>query len=113
MKKSEIKFIVELDEKNIPEKILWEATDGPSDRLQETNAIAISLWDHVQINTMRIDLWTKEMPVLEMKRFMIETLGGMSETLLGATGDKVMSDEMKALCKKLTEHVEKLHADGN
>jgi gliding motility-associated protein GldC len=105
MKKSEIKIIVELDDKHIPEKILWEATDGPSDRLQATDAISIAIWDHVQLNTMRMDLWTKEMPTLEMKRFFIETLGGMADSIVNATGDEKMAQIMRACCQDLVVHV--------
>lgn len=107
MKKSEIKIIVELDDKHVPEKILWEATDGPSDRLQATDAICVAIWDHVQLNTMRMDLWTKEMPVLEMKRFFIETIGGMADTLQNATGDDAMAKMIRACCTDLVEHVRK------
>lgn len=108
MKKSEIKFIIELDDKNIPEKILWEATDGPSDRLQSTDAISVAIWDHVQLNTMRMDLWTKEMPTLEMKRFYIETLGGMADSIENATGDAKMAEYMRACCRDLVAHVKEM-----
>jgi len=107
MKKSEIKFIIELDDKHVPEKILWEATDGPSDRLQATDAISIAIWDHVQLNTMRMDLWTKEMPVLEMKRFYIEAIGGMADTIQNATGDDKMAKLIRSCCTELVEHVRK------
>ena len=87
MKNSEIKFSVTLDDKNIPESIVWEATDGPSDKPLPTDAIALSLWDHSQMNTMQINIWTKEMPVEEMKRFAIEGIGGMADSIENATGD--------------------------
>jgi gliding motility-associated protein GldC len=106
MKKSEIKFTVELDDQKIPDKILWEATDNPHGRPEETKAIAISVWDNDQKNTMRIDLWGKDMRVDEMKVFFIETIAGISETLLTSTGDQVMADDIKQLVKKLVKHVE-------
>ncbi|WMJ75052.1 gliding motility protein GldC [Cytophagaceae bacterium ABcell3] len=106
MKKSEIKFEIDLDEKNIPEKIYWDATDSPSGKLTETKALSVSLWDPKQKNTMRIDLWAKDMTVDEMKQFCIETLGGMADTIKNSTGDEVMSDEIKSLCTKLVKHVQ-------
>ncbi len=90
MKTSEINFRVELDNNNIPEKIWWDATEKPDPGLSETKAISISLWDHVQKNTMRIDLWSKEMPVEEMKRFYIDCLGGLAQSILSSTGDEQM-----------------------
>jgi gliding motility-associated protein GldC len=48
MKKSTIHFTVELDENNVPERILWDATDKPEPGVSETKAISVSLWDHTQ-----------------------------------------------------------------
>lgn len=107
MKKSEIKFTIELDEQNIPEKIFWEATDNPNGKMEETKAISISLWDNDQMNTMRIDLWSKDMRVDDMKMFFVETLAGLSETVRNSTGDEKMSSEMKDLVKKLIKLLEK------
>ena len=81
MKKSEIKFIVTLDKENIPEKIEWMAEDSLSDSLSETKSISLSLWDEKKNNTLRIDLWTKEMKTDEMKRFYIDCLGGLSQSI--------------------------------
>ncbi|HSY61576.1 MAG TPA: gliding motility protein GldC [Cytophaga sp.] len=105
MKNSEIKFSVTLDDHNIPEAIVWEATDGLSDKPLPTDAIALSLWDHSQMNTMQINIWTKEMPVEEMKRFAIEGIGGMADSIENATGDIKMAEMIRELCKKLVVHV--------
>jgi gliding motility-associated protein GldC len=106
MRKSTIEFTIELDEQNIPEKILWDATDKPEEGLTESKAISIALWDQAQKNTMRIDLWTKEMPVDEMKRFYIDCIGGLAQSALTATGDEYMAGEMNTLCEKLVKHVQ-------
>ncbi|MCB0489304.1 MAG: gliding motility protein GldC [Cyclobacteriaceae bacterium] len=104
MKQSIIQFKIDLDEKNIPEKIIWDASDKPEE-LSETKSISLSLWDHVQKNTLRIDLWTKDMPVDEMKRFYIDCLGGIAQSALTATGDEKMASEINNLCEKLAKHV--------
>ncbi len=105
MKKSTINFTVELDQNNVPEKILWDATDKPDPGLSETKSISLALWDNRQMNTLRIDLWTKDMPVEEMKRFHIDCLGGLAQSVLTATGDEFMSKEINALCERLVRHV--------
>tara|TARA_B100000959_G_C14967233_1_gene618269 strand:+ start:373 stop:714 length:342 start_codon:yes stop_codon:yes gene_type:complete len=105
MKKSEIKFIVSLDDKNIPEKIEWNAEDSMSGGLSETKSISLSLWDEKKNNTLRIDLWTKEMKTDEMKRFYIDCIGGLSQSILSSTGDEYMSKETNKLCDKLIEHI--------
>jgi gliding motility-associated protein GldC len=101
MKKSTINFTIELDANNVPERITWEATDKPDDAPSETKSISLSLWDSEQKNTMRIDLWTKDMPVDEMKRFHIECIGGMAQSILRSTGDEQMSQEIQQLCERL------------
>ena len=106
MKESEIKFDIQLDDQNVPEKIQWNATDKPTDGPTDSNAILISLWDQDAKNTLRIDLWTKDMTVDEMKRFYVDSIGGMAESIKNATGDDFMSDEMHALCRKLVKHIQ-------
>ena len=105
MKKSEIKFIVSLDEKNIPEKIEWVAEDSLSQDLKESKSISLSLWDDKKKNTLRIDLWTKEMTTDDMKKFYIDCLGGLSQSILNSTGDEFMSKETNNLYEKLIEHI--------
>ena len=105
MKKSTINFTVELDKDNIPDKIFWDATDKPDPDLSETKSICIALWDHVQRNTLRIDLWAKDMPVDDMKRFYIDCIGGLAQSILNATGDEVMANETHALCERLVNHL--------
>lgn len=105
MKNSSIQFNISLDENNVPEKIEWSADDKPDGGLEQTKAVSMSVWDHDQKNTLRIDLWTKDMPVDEMKRFYIESIGGMAQSVLRATGDEFMANEMNALCDKLVEYV--------
>ena len=72
MKESEIKFKVFLDDENIPEKLEWDADEKEKRGYSETKSISVSLWDSEQKNTLRIDLWTKDMPLDEMKRFYID-----------------------------------------
>ena len=107
MKKSEINFHIELDENNVPEKIHWDATDKLESGFSDSKSISIALWDHAQKNTLRIDLWTKDMPVNEMKRFYIDCLGGLAQSILTSTNDELMSTEINKLCEKLAVHVQK------
>jgi len=105
MKNSEIHFEVKLDENSIPEDIIWSATDKPGEA-DHTNSVSISVWDDLEKNTMRLDLWTKEMPIHEMKKFYIDSLGGMAQSLLNATGDEKMAAKMNELCDLLGKQLE-------
>lgn len=93
MKKSEIKFNVTLDDKNLPQNIEWSATEG--DVSKSSRAIMLSVWDTEANNSLRIDLWTQEMMVDEMKMFFYQTLLSMADTLERATGEKEASKEMR------------------
>ncbi|MFT4737980.1 MAG: gliding motility-associated protein GldC [Cyclobacteriaceae bacterium] len=105
MKESEIKLKVQLDDNDIPEKILWDADENDGKGFSESKSVSLSLWDHENKNTLRIDLWSKDMPTDEMKRFYVDCLGGISQTLLNSTGDEYMSAEINKLCDKLVEHL--------
>ncbi len=112
MKKSEINFSIDLDKDNIPEKIRWKASDSEQKDNLDTNAISVALWDNNQKNTMRIDLWTKDMPIDEMKRFHVDCIGGLAQTILNSTGDEFMANEMNSLCDKLVKHLKNELKEG-
>ena len=105
MRKTTINFSIELDDNNVPNKIEWDASDKPDASPSATKSISVSLWDHEQKNTLRIDLWTNDMPVEEMKRFYIDCIGGLSQSILSSTGDEFMASETNALCEKLVKHL--------
>ncbi|PZO30710.1 MAG: gliding motility protein GldC [Flavobacteriaceae bacterium] len=103
--KSEIKFNVELDENRVPEKLTWSAQDGGIDN-EEAKALLLSIWDSNAHETLRIDLWTKDMPVDEMKKFFHQTLVAMSDTFQRATDDEKMADTMRDFCDYFAEKME-------
>ena len=102
---SKIELTVELDENRIPEKLNWTAQDGGVDN-EEAKAMMLSVWDAKAQETLRIDLWTKEMPVDEMKVFFHQTLVAMSNTFNRATQDEKMTATMKDFCDYFAEKLE-------
>ena len=106
MKKAEIKFTVELDENNVPENIMWESTDSQNKEALPVKSIMLALWDHNYKNTLRIDLWTKDMPVDEMKRFFYETLQTMGDSFLRATGEKNIVEDLRDYCAHFADKME-------
>jgi len=103
MKKAEIKITVELDENNVPENITWESTDAENKEQLPVKSMMLALWDHQYQNTLRIDLWTKDMPVDEMKRFFFETLQTMGDSFLRATGEKNIVEDLRDYCAHFAE----------
>lgn len=102
-KKSEIHFTVSLDENHVPEKIEWTASDTGEEGIKNAKAMIISLWDAKENNTLRIDLWTKEMMLDEMKHFFYQSIITMSDTYERATNDKEVATEMREFGKKIGE----------
>lgn len=102
---SKIKFNVGLDENKIPETIFWTAEDGGIEN-SESKAIMISVWDNKQKDTLRMDLWTKDMPVDDMKQFFHQTLVSMTDSFERATDDQKMSATMKDFCDYFAEKLE-------
>jgi len=101
MKKSEIKFTITLDGEKVPEKINWSAS-GVQEQTT-TNAIMIALWDAKEMNTLRIDLWTKNMMKEEMKKFYHQSLLFMADNFERATGDVESSQAMRNFAQTLGE----------
>lgn len=102
---SKIELNVELDENRVPEKLKWSAQDGGVQN-EEAKAMMLSVWDNNAKETLRIDLWTKDMPVDEMKQFFHQTLVTMSDTFLRATQDEKMTATMKDFCDYFAEKLE-------
>lgn len=102
---SQIKLNVDLDENKIPETIHWTADDGGVTN-EETKAVMLSVWDSKKKESLRIDLWTKDMPVDEMKIFFHQTLSAMADTFQRATNDDKMSDTMRDFCDYFAEKLE-------
>ena len=104
-KTSPISIEVTVDENNIPEKILWSAPDGGVDK-EVTQAMLLALWDGKNQETLKMDLWIKEMPVDQMKIFFHQTLVSMSETYFKATQDEKMTATIKDFCDYFAEKLE-------
>ncbi|MBL7884992.1 MAG: gliding motility protein GldC [Bacteroidia bacterium] len=104
MKTSEIKFTVTLDENNLPEKIDWTAEDAGEK--STSKSLMIALWDAKENNTLRIDLWTKDMMVDEMKQFYHQSLLSMADTFERATGETEAAKEMRGFAQHFGEKME-------
>ena len=116
MKKAEIKLNVELDENNVPEVIQWSSTDGETSDTLPAKAMFLSLWDAQYKNSLRIDLWTKDMPSDELKRFFYETMQTMGDSFLRASGGDPMAEkvigDLRDYCAHFADKMEVLEGEG-
>ena len=101
MKQTEINFKVTLDPNNLPMRIDWNAPDAGEG--SSCKSLMVAIWDEKENNTLRIDLWTKEMTVDEMKKFYIQNILTLTDTYLKATND----DQTSALVKDFFAEVGK------
>jgi len=105
MKKTDIVITVCLDKNRVPEKMTWSAKDGGVSN-QETKAFLFSSWDDVNQETMKIDLWTKDMPVDQMNVFFHQTLVSLSQSYMKATNNEKMTDAFNQFCDYFAEKLE-------
>ena len=57
----------------------------PEDK--EAKAMFLSFWDTEKSETLKMDLWVKEMPINDMKLFFYQNLVSLGETYFKATND--------------------------
>ena len=101
-KTSEIKIQVDLNENNLPTEMRWEA-EGSDINKSITSAFLLSLWDPNEKNTMKIDLWTKDMSIEEMKQFFHQSLLSMADTFEKATGENLICEDLRDYCYHFAE----------
>lgn len=90
---SEIKIIVRLDEDKIPSSIEWTSDEG-NEKYTEAKAFLLSIFEKQSQDTLKLDLWTKEMEIGEMDRFMYHTLKSLCDTYTKATNHAELGNDM-------------------
>ena len=103
MKESDITIRVHLDENHVPENIEWKVDDDGGQGVSK--AMLLSLWDAEELNTMRIDLWTKEMTTDEMKAFFHQNILTLADTFERATNEEKMAAQMRDFADYFAEHM--------
>lgn len=97
VKSSEIKIRIGLNSNNLPIAMKWTAEDGGIENAP-AGAMLLSLWDPAEKNTMKMDLWVKDLSVEEMKQFFHQTLLTMADTFERATGEHNISEDLRDYC---------------
>ncbi len=100
-----LKFNVELDENRLPLNINMSSSDGTADE-HSIKALMISAWASKSKETLRVDLWTKDMPVNEMLIMYHQTMMGMAATLERSTGHDKLAGALRDYCEFFAEETE-------
>jgi gliding motility-associated protein GldC len=99
MRETKITINVELDDNLIPEKITWNAEDSGVQNM-ETKSTMVSVWDDKAMEALRIDLWTKEMPLDQMKMFIHQTIISLGQTYQRASGEDDVAQWMEDMAQE-------------
>lgn len=110
-KTENISINVTLDDQNIPEKITWNASGSEQEHDEEIKAFMISFWDMKMSQTLRMDLWTKDMRTDEMDTFFFQTLMTMADTYKRANGDEKITDDIKRFAYTFGERTKLIKKD--
>ena len=102
MKKSTLKFEVDLDENHLPITITMHSSEKSEEDLM-IKSLMVSAWDSSKQETLKLDLWTKDMMVNEMFIMYHQTLLSMASTLEKSTGHEKLAGALRDYCKFFAE----------
>ena len=106
-RKAEIKIQIELDEKKIPQKLSWEATDSESEGPQKCKAFMLNLWEPGTGQTLSMNLWENSMSIPEMNDFVFQSLIQIADTYEKATNQKMLSEKIRNSALEVWESTKK------
>ncbi len=110
MKKSEIQIEISFDEKQHPTDIVWTSTDQEESKPVPCKGMLLSFFERETLDTLKIDLWTKDMQLAEMDKFMFQTLRAMTDSYQRATQNNALANEMQRFVQYFGEKTEILKA---
>ena len=100
-----IELKIELDENNVPDKITWQASEAQP-QWQNAKAFVLALFDEDKRDTLRIDLWTKDMQMIEMDRFVYHIINSLSDTYVKATNNHDLGNKIKSFAQFFGEETQ-------
>ena len=103
--KQTLKFEIELDDNNLPINIEMNSSDAAESE-KKIKALMVSAWAAETKETLRIDLWTKDMPLNEMFIMYHQSMMGMAATLERATGHDKLAGALRDYCDFFAEQTE-------
>lgn len=98
--KKKIQFDVLLDENKLPKNIIMNTSDSEKNNIK---ALLLSAWDPKARDTLRIDLWTKDMKVNDMHILFHQTMLSLATTLERSTGEQKLAEALRDYCDFFAE----------
>ena len=106
MTKNKIVIEIELDEKNYPERIKWKSENSEESDFIESKSFFLSLFDKKTKDTMELDLWTKDMQIIEMDRYVFQSLSSLADMYYRATKNVDLANEMQRFARFFGEQTQ-------
>lgn len=104
MREVGINLKVKLDDSHVPERIEWTSDDPPaSGQWSDAKGFFLSVFDKKSLETLKIDLWDKELEVGEMNRLCYFTLKGMADSYFKATNNADIANDMRRFAQYFGE----------
>ena len=94
-KKKQITLEIELDGKDTPQTISWQAGDADVNVKKFADAFLLSIWDKDENITLGIDLWTNKMLVENMNILFHQTFLKMADTYIRASNNFEISEMVR------------------
>lgn len=105
VKTGTITINVGLNQERIPVAIDWLSDENMTEP-QACKGMLLALFDEKTKDTLRIDLWTKDMQVFEMDRFVFQTLRGLADSYFKATQNAQLATELQRFVQYFGEKTE-------
>lgn len=106
-KKSRITIDVGLNKESVPVQIDWQSDDNQNKaKHTKCKAMLLALFDKETKDTLKIDLWTHDMQVVEMDRFFFQTLRSLADTYYKATQNAPLASAMQQFVQYFGEQTE-------
>ena len=95
--KDYITLEIELDEKKMPSRIYWKASGKSREGSDsdEVKAFFLSMFDAKTRETLEMDLWTTKMQIIEMDRFVYQSLSALAGLYVRATNNRELGEQMQ------------------
>ena len=104
--KSKIDISIGFDKQKLPVDIIWQSSDQEDAPPVSCKGMLLSFFERESLDTLKIDLWTKDMQVVEMDRFFFQTLRAMADTYHKATQNNQLANDMQRFVQYFGEKTE-------
>ena len=93
---AEISLKVDLDDENLPTRILWDATEAQTAGPKACQSMLLSLWDSENKTTVGIDLWTTDTTIDDMNLHFYQVIHKLADTYQRATSNAEIAERIHA-----------------